>query len=59
MEIYTVIVGGIPHTVQLDPETAEKLQAEPVKSSDTAPVLNKARIGKGKPRVNSPDPATD
>lgn len=59
MEIYTVIVGGIPHTVQLDPETAKKLQAEPLKPSGVAPVLNKARTGKGKPRVNSPDPSTD
>lgn len=55
LEIYEVFIGGIPHHMQLDVETAERIGAKPV--ADTAAVPNKARRGKVKARVASTDPA--
>lgn len=47
MEIYEISIGGVPHTVQLDKETAERLKAKPHKPK--APAKGSAK-GSAKPQ---------
>lgn len=57
MDIYEVLIGNIPHQVQMTPEEAEKIGAKPVKQAQAkskAP-LNKSRNGRNKASVDSSD----
>ncbi len=46
MKEYTVVIGGIEHTMQLSEEDAKRLAASPVGKSAAAP--NKARDARNK-----------
>lgn len=55
MEIYEIMIGGLPHQVQLTKEQAEKIGAKPFKAKPTTsrPAQNKARTGKVKVHESS------
>ena len=55
MEIYEVLIGNIPHQMQLDKETAERIGAKPVTVQEPVKVPNKARRGKEKARGSTSD----
>lgn len=53
MELYTVVIGGVVHTVQLSAETAERLGAVPVKKvKPVARVKSKAPANKQAEKPN-------
>ena len=55
MEIYEVLIGNIPHQVQLDKETAERTGAKPIAVQEPVQVPNTARRGKVKASVSTSD----
>ena len=48
MKEYTLIIGGIPHTVLLDEVDAKRLNAKPVETKQAPAPLNKARTAQNK-----------
>ena len=58
MEIYEVLIGNIPHHVQLDEETAKRTGAKLVTVRPVEPVNvpNKARTGKVRARGSASNP---
>ena len=48
MKEYTLIIGGIPHTVLLDEADAKRLDAKPVETKQAPAPLNKARTAQNK-----------
>ena len=48
MKEYTIVIGGLPHTVQLDEAEAKRLDAKPVATKQAPPPLNKARTAQNK-----------
>ena len=51
MKEYTILIGGLPHTVLLDAAEAKRLDAKPVVPVETKqapPPLNKARTAQNK-----------
>lgn len=55
MEIYEVLIGNIPHQMQLDKETADRIGAKPITVQEPVKVPNKARRGKVKANVSTSD----
>lgn len=55
MEIYEILIGNIPHQVQLDKETADRVGAKPISVQEPIKVPNKARRGKVKANVSTSD----
>lgn len=55
MEIYEVLIGNIPHQMQLDKETADRIGAKPIAVQEPVKVPNKARRGKVKASVSTSD----
>lgn len=57
MEIYEVLIGNIPHQVQLDEETAKRVGAKRITVRPVEPVSvpNKARTGKVRARGSASD----
>lgn len=55
MEIYEVLIGNIPHQMQLDKETADRIGAKAITVQEPVKVPNKARRGKVKANVSTSD----
>jgi len=48
MKEYTILIGGLPHTVLLDETEAKRLDAKPVATKQAPAPLNKARTAQNK-----------
>ena len=52
-KLYRVLIGGVPHLLELSEAEARKRQGEPVKLVPTAPVKAKGRGARNKGRTPS------
>lgn len=48
LQVYEIMIGGLPHSVQLDKETAERWGLTATKAKQAAAPANKARSADGK-----------
>lgn len=55
MDIYEILIGNIPHQVQLDKETADRIGAKPSTVQEPVKVPNKARRGRVKADASTSD----